>query len=454
MVNIKQYLLFFLKKGEARSLNAKKNIIVSFVLSGMSILVSFLLVPLTLEYLNPTKYGIWLTLTSIIGWLSFFDIGLGNGLRNKLTEALALNDINLAKTYVSTAYATITIIMIVLYIVFLVTLPLLNWSYIFNVPIETVNDLSDVILVVFTFFSLRFIVKIIGVIFIADQLPAFNNLFEFFGSALSLIAISIITKFSKGSLLYISIVYSIAPVLVLILASFYFFKKKYRAIKPSFSKIDFNKFKDLAGLGINFFILQIAVIIIFSTDNMIITQVLGPAAVTPYNISFKYFSIPIMIFSIVVTPFWSAYTDAHAKGDLVWIKKSINRLSQTWILIFAMVIVMLLASQDFYKFWVGNDLQIPILLSILMGIFAIISTWNNIFAAFLNGLGKIKLQIYYSLFGMIINIPLSVFFAKSMNLGSSGVILATCICLSFGAILAPLQYYKLVNNKAFGIWNK
>lgn len=161
-----------------------------------------------------------------------------------------------------------------------------------------------------------------------------------------------------------------------------------------------------------------------------------------------------MIFSIVVTPFWSAYTDAHAKGDLVWIKKSINRLSQTWILIFAMVIVMLLASQDFYKFWVGNDLQIPILLSILMGIFAIISTWNNIFAAFLNGLGKIKLQIYYSLFGMIINIPLSVFFAKSMNLGSSGVILATCICLSFGAILAPLQYYKLVNNKAFGIWNK
>ena len=166
----------------------------------------------------------------------------------------------------------------------------------------------------------------------------------------------------------------------------------------------------MAGLGINFFILQIAVIIIFSTDNMIITQVLGPAAVTPYNISFKYFSIPIMIFSIVVTPFWSAYTDAHAKGDLVWIKKSINRLSQTWILIFAMVIVMLLASQDFYKFWVGNDLQIPILLSILMGIFAIISTWNNIFAAFLNGLGKIKLQIYYSLFGMIINIPLSVFF--------------------------------------------
>lgn len=454
MVNIKHYLLFFLKKGEARSLNAKKNIIVSFVLSGMSILVSFLLVPLTLEYLNPTKYGIWLTLSSIIGWLSFFDIGLGNGLRNKLTEALALNDINLAKTYVSTAYATITIIMIVLYIVFLVTLPLLNWSYIFNVPIETVNDLSDVILVVFTFFSLRFIVKIIGVIFIADQLPAFNNLFEFFGGALSLIAISIITKFSKGSLLYISFVYSIAPVLVLTLSTFYFFKKKYRAIKPSFSKIDFNKFKDLAGLGINFFILQIAVIIIFSTDNMIITQVLSPAAVTPYNISFKYFSMPIMIFSIVVTPFWSAYTDAHAKGDLAWIKKSTNRLSQTWILIFAMVIVMLLASQDFYKFWVGNDIQIPTLLSILMGIFAIISTWNSIFAAFLNGLGKIKLQIYYSLFGMIINIPLSVFFAKSMNLGSSGVILATCICLSFGAILGPLQYHKLVNNKAFGIWNK
>jgi Na+-driven multidrug efflux pump len=113
-----------------------------------------------------------------------------------------------------------------------------------------------------------------------------------------------------------------------------------------------------------------------------------------------------------------------------------------------------LLSGHFYELWIGEKLQIPFTLSVFMSLFAIMSTWNNIFVFFLNGTGKIKLQIYYSLMGMIINIPISVFLAKNMGLGSSGVILGTCISLLFGAVLAPIQYYKIINKKAFGIWNK
>jgi len=153
----KQYLLNFFTKGHVRSLKAKKNILISFILNGFSILVSFLLVPITLEYLNPTKYGIWLTLSSIMGWLNFFDIGLGNGLRNKLTEAFALNDLKLAKSYVSTTYAIIALITAVVYVIFLVIMPFLNWEVIFNIPIETASELNKVIIIVFTFFALRFI---------------------------------------------------------------------------------------------------------------------------------------------------------------------------------------------------------------------------------------------------------------------------------------------------------
>ena len=56
--------------------------------------IGLVLVPLTINYLNPTKYGIWITLSSVIGWFSFFDIGLGNGLRNRFAEAIANNDHN------------------------------------------------------------------------------------------------------------------------------------------------------------------------------------------------------------------------------------------------------------------------------------------------------------------------------------------------------------------------
>ena len=88
---LKQKLLNLTK--DKRSYEIQKNIVLSFLFKGISIIVSLVIVPLTLNYLNPTEYGVWLTLSSIMTWINLFDIGLGNGLRNKLTEALTLGDI-------------------------------------------------------------------------------------------------------------------------------------------------------------------------------------------------------------------------------------------------------------------------------------------------------------------------------------------------------------------------
>ena len=88
------------------------------LLKGGSIAISLLLVPLTLSYLNEYEYGVWLTLSSVLSWIYILDIGLGNGLRNKLTEAIALDDLKLAKIYVSTTFYSLTFIVIVIYAVF------------------------------------------------------------------------------------------------------------------------------------------------------------------------------------------------------------------------------------------------------------------------------------------------------------------------------------------------
>lgn len=449
----KIFISDFFTKGHQRTLQAKKNIAVSFGLKGFSILVSFLLVPLTLNYLNPTKYGIWLTLSSIIGWFGFFDIGLGNGLRNKLAEAFAQKDYKKAEIYVSTTYAILTLIIGIVYLFFLIINNFIDWSAILNTTPELAKELNWIALITFTFFSLRFILKIIGVILTADQLPAYNNIFDFAGNLISLIVIYIISKFSFGSLLYISIAYSAAPALVMIIASFYFFKGKYKSLKPKIKSVDFKYFNSLAGLGFKFFILQLATLVIFTTDNMIITQVLGPAEVTPYNIAFKYFSIPTMIFTIILTPYWSAFTDAYIKKDMVWIKNVIKKLSVIWIFITVGVLFMITIAKQIYLLWIGDKVYIPLTLSILMGVYAILSTWNNIFAFFINGTGKIKLQMYYAVFAMIINIPASIFFAKNMGLGSSGVILGTCTSLIIGTIFSPIQTFKILRSKANGIWN-
>ena len=87
---INKLKLFF--TGDNRSANVKKNILGSIFIKGISMVVSFMLVPLTIGYVSSELYGVWLTISSVLAWLSFLDVGFSQGLKNKLTEAIALNN--------------------------------------------------------------------------------------------------------------------------------------------------------------------------------------------------------------------------------------------------------------------------------------------------------------------------------------------------------------------------
>jgi O-antigen/teichoic acid export membrane protein len=102
--------------------------------------------------------------------------------------------------------------------------------------------------------------------------------------------------------------------------------------------------------------------------------------------------------------------------------------------------------------WVGKDIKVPISISIVIAFYVILNGWSNIYSQFLNGVGKVQLQLYGSIFGAILNIPLAIFLGK--HLGISGVILSTCFIGVINAVLSPIQYFKILNNRATGIWNK
>lgn len=94
----------FQKQADERTRYTQLNIFYSFIIKFFAIGAGLLLVPLTLNYLTTTEYGIWITLNSILVWINSFDIGLGNGLRNKLIESFSLSDDRTSAQYVSTAY--------------------------------------------------------------------------------------------------------------------------------------------------------------------------------------------------------------------------------------------------------------------------------------------------------------------------------------------------------------
>ena len=439
--------------GHERSIKAKKHILVSFLLKGISILISLLLVPLTIDYLNPTKYGIWITLTSVVAWFSFFDIGLGNGLRNKFALAKAEKKFDLARTYISTTYAIISIISLALFLIFMLINQFLDWGKILNTTVDLV-ELEKLVFIVFTVFCLQFIVKLINLVFVADQRPAMSSAINTIGSLISLIVVVILIKTTDGSLLYLGASFSIINLIVPFLAGLWFFNTSYKKYKPSLKFVDFSYLKELMSLGTRFFIMQGAALVVFMTDNIIITQISGPADVTSYNIAYKYFGVITMAFTIITAPMWSAYTDAFAKKEIAWIKQATKNIYRLWGAVFLGLVVMLLVSNYAYYLWVGDSVSIPFSLSFVMALWVMLSTSIMVFSNFLSGISKIKLSLWHSVFVAIINIPLSIFFAKNLGMGSTGVMLASVCCVFPRVIFQPIQYFKIINGTAKGIWNE
>jgi len=240
-------------QGHERSIKAKKNILASLVIKGMSMVVGFLLIRITLGYLDKTNYGIWLTLTSFLTWFTFFEVGLGNGLKNKLAEALAVKDYELGKIYVSTTYAILSLIVSVVAVLFLIANFFIDWTVVLNTQKELSKDLTTLSFIVFGFFFLQFIIKLISVILTADQRPAIGNAFGPIGNLITLLLIYILTKTTEGSLIYLGWVLSVVPVLVLFIATIYFYTNDYKHISPSIKYVKIKYVKDLLGLGVKFF---------------------------------------------------------------------------------------------------------------------------------------------------------------------------------------------------------
>ena len=163
--------------GNQRSVTVKKNIIGSLCIKGISILVSLMLVPMTLGYVSSELYGIWLTLSSIMVWLGFFDVGFTLGLKNKLAEAIALKNWERGKALVSTTYFMMLLIFVPLCFVLILCIPYVNWAGFLNVSAVYNSEITKVLYVLVACFCLQMIVNVITAVIAAYQKVALSSSF-------------------------------------------------------------------------------------------------------------------------------------------------------------------------------------------------------------------------------------------------------------------------------------
>ncbi len=430
---------------------AAKNIGVGIVARCAAILISFFCVPVTLDYLNEYEYGIWLTLNSILSWIFIMDVGINSGLRTKLTEAIAGKDFHTARGYITIAFLSITAIITTGCIIFCCISPFIDWYGLLNVNASMVPDLRFIINCSVILVAIGFIFRLVGVVYMSLQLPAVTESLNCISSLISFVLIYLLSKSSTaGSLLYVAVIFTTAPAAVYLIACIVTFLQK-RHLMPGLRYARKEYISPVVSLGFKFFILQITAIVLFMTSNLIISRWFGPEEVTPYGIAVKYTSLLTTSFTILLVPFCSAVTDAFAKGDCLWIKKTVKRLNIIWLWSLLAGMALTAVSPFAYRIWIGSDTGFSIYLTCACALYSCIYNWTNIYAHILAGTGKLTLQVSVAIIQAIVFIPLALVMSRSI--GVAGVPVALTVLLFAGNFIPVIQIRKIVSRSASGIWN-
>ena len=441
------------RNSSMRSKDALINIIISLGTKGISILTSLLVVPITINYVNPTEYGIWLTFSSVIAWVYFFDFGLGNGFRNKFAEAKAAGNIPLARQYVSTTYFAISAIVVVLLALLLFANAYVDWTKVLNLEAVYAPELQKVFGIICLFFCMNMVVNIFTMLVTADQKPAIASIVQTSGSVVSLAVIYILTKFTAGDLTKLAFVFAGVPCLVMLVTSVYMFCfTRYKQVAPRIADIRPSLIRNILSLGVKFFVIYLCLLAIFQVINVVISREFGAYAVTQYNIAYKYFNVLYMVLTIILTPFWSAATDAYVRKDYAWIKSMIRKLEYCWLGAVAGGILMVILSPWFFQIWIGDSVEVSWGLSVSALVYMLCMTFGSIYMYVINGIGTIHIQLIAYVVLAIVAWPMFVLGGKYFGL--PGVLLLPSLAWFIQGVLGKIQLNKLLNGIANGLWAK
>lgn len=391
----------------------------------VAVLASLVTVPFTYRYLGSERYGLWMVLISIIGMMSFADLGIGNGLVNAVSEAYGKDDQRLAREYVTSALVLMVAIAVVLTVVAGVSYPFLPWMRLFNLKSAPVAaEGARAFLVLFAWFVISIPLGVISRAQAGLQQGYFPQVVAALGSVLTLLALLVVVAF-HGSLAWLVLGSTIGAVAATSLNGWVLFRE-HPWLFPSWDSYRFSSAKKILKLGLMFFVLQCAVAVSYTSDNIVIAQVLGVAAVAAYAVPQKLFSPVSTVVQMAVNPLWPAYGEAIARGDVTWVRR-VFRVSLTLTLSVTVPICALLAITGSYllRFFMGKSLMVSMSLLIVLAVWGVVNALSMVTSVLLNGAGVLKPQTVLAVFVSLSNLTLSILLTRWA--GVMGVCLGSII---------------------------
>jgi len=382
--------------------------------------------PLAVRYLGAERYGVWATITTTAVWINLLDLGIANTLTNNISRAYALGDRTAAARYFTNALVLTGGIAAGVGLVLAFVFPGIEWVGLFNVSANvsaTEVEHTATVAVVLMLFSLP--CGLASKLLAGYQELHRNNYASCAGAVASVcgLALGIALHVSMPVLFVMSagcLTFASLATLILVVA----WQKPW--LLPRMSLVDRSSIHELLDSGWPFFLIQVAAVVVFSSDNLIVSHYLGASEVTPYSVTWRVVGLAAVLQSLIFPALWPAYAEAYAKHDYGWIRRTfLITMKGTVTLNVSCVAVLMLFGRSLIRIWAGPAAVPNTYLLLAMGIWAIVNGFMSVESCLLAALNRIREQAVLSIIAAAVNIALSV--ALVHHIGALGVIGGTIL---------------------------
>ena len=400
---------------------AKLAISTSFISRVVTAAVSFVVLPITVRYLGNEGYGLMATITAVVGWLQFTNMGVGLGLQNALTDETAKKNLLAQKELVSTAVFSLLSIGIVLLVAGLIVFPHVQWLRVF--PPTTSRFTAEIpwtVLLVFFGFVSTVVLGFIGPIYAARLEMHIGSFQAMFTGVLTLVGTFVAVHNRWGLFGVVACTIGVTALMQWSFAAWLLFARGISEIRPEISRVTKSAAGRIYKTGIDFFVLQLCNIAFFQIDAFLIAHFLTIDRVTPYSVAQKVFLQLDGLFAIVFGSLWSAYGNAKAQGDFSWIQRTHRKMVVMFLLSYgALTVFMAVFGHVLLSWWVGRVAAPGTILIIGVALYFCARSWTSLHAMLLNGLNIIRPQVWSLLVTAILTLSLDLILI--MRLGPLGL---------------------------------
>jgi O-antigen/teichoic acid export membrane protein len=394
---------------------------------------------MTVKYLGPERYGMWMTISSLLALLTFADFGIGNGLVSAIAGSQGRDDSSAVVRLVSSAFYMLIGISGCILLIFASLYSLVAWDRVFAVHgSDAAKEAGPSVLAFVVCFAIGLPFTVVQRVQAGLQESWRSNLWQAAGAVFALTGIVAAVWLHLGVAALVVAV-SGGPILAGMLNTLIEFMSRRPELQPKVPNVDFQTMKTLIRSGGIFVALQMCLVVGTGSDSLVIAQIDGASGVSSYSVMYKLFTIAT-VFTLFVVPLWPALGEAVSRGDYAWARLAMNRAIALCLGAgILLAILLLLFAQSIIKVWAGTAVVPDMALVGGFAAWILVVAYGGPLCTLLNNKQYLRLQLKYfafaSVLALFLKIPLTYW------IGPAGVVWATVatnfffFCLPAGAIV-------------------